>query len=208
VSARGRFISLEGGEGVGKSTQVRALSQALEERGIRTLVTREPGGSAGAEAIRELLLQGEDSRWGAEAEALLFAAARADHVEKTIRPALEEGRWVLSDRFVDSSLAYQGGADALGIENVRSINAFGIGDAFPDRTLVLVLDEGHDRALERDGSEPDRIGGRSRDYHQKVESAFRSLAAEEPDRVRLVDASGSANEVTQRLIGAIADLLP
>jgi dTMP kinase len=114
----------------------------------------------------------------------------------------------LSDRFVDSSLAYQGGAGALGIDKVRSINAFGIGDAFPDRTLVLVLDEGHDRALERDGSEADRIGGRSRDYHQKVESAFRSLAAEEPDRVRLVDASGSANEVTQRLIGAIADLLP
>ena len=205
---RGKFISLEGGEGVGKSTQVQALAAALEGRGIVTLVTREPGGSGGAEAIRELLLQGDESRWGAQAEALLFAAARADHVEKTIRPALDEGRWVLSDRFVDSSLAYQGGAGGLGIESVRSINAFGIGETFPDRTLVLLLDEGQDRALERDRDEPDRIGGRPREYHHKVETAFRLIAAEEPARVRLIDASGSPGEVTQRLLDAIADLLP
>jgi dTMP kinase len=205
---RGKFISLEGGEGVGKSTQVKALAAALEGRGIVTLVTREPGGSGGAEAIRELLLQGDESRWGAQAEALLFAAARADHVEKTIRPALDEGRWVLSDRFVDSSLAYQGGAGGLGIESVRSINAFGIGETFPDRTLVLLLDEGQDRALERDRDEPDRIGGRPREYHHKVETAFRLIAAEEPARVRLIDASGSPEEVTQRLLDAIADLLP
>ena len=205
---RGKFISLEGGEGVGKSTQVKALAAALEGRGIVTLVTREPGGSGGAEAIRELLLQGDESRWGAQAEALLFAAARADHVEKTIRPALDEGRWVLSDRFVDSSLAYQGGAGGLGIESVRSINAFGIGETFPDRTLVLLLDEGQDRALERDRDEPDRIGGRPREYHHKVETAFRLIAAEEPARVRLIDASGSPGEVTQRLLDAIADLLP
>ena len=205
---RGKFISLEGGEGVGKSTQVKALAAALEGRGIVTLVTREPGGSGGAEAIRELLLQGDESRWGAQAEALLFAAARADHVEKTIRPALDEGRWVLSDRFVDSSLAYQGGAGGLGIESVRSINAFGIGETFPDRTLVLLLDEGQDRALERDRDEPDRIGGRPREYHHKVETAFRLIAAEEPERVRLIDASGAPEEVTQRLLDAIADLLP
>jgi dTMP kinase len=212
VSAKGtkcgRFISLEGGEGVGKSTQVKALASALEARGIRCLVTREPGGSGGAEAVRELLLQGEESRWGAQAEALLFAAARADHVEKTIRPALDEGRWVLSDRFVDSSLAYQGGAGGLGIEAVRAINAFGIGDSFPDRTLILLLDEGQDRALERDRDEPDRIGGRPRQYHRKVETAFRLIAVEEPQRVRLIDASGGPDQVTQRLLEAIADLLP
>jgi dTMP kinase len=208
VSARGRFISLEGGEGVGKSTQVKALAFALEDRGILTLVTREPGGSGGAEAIRDLLLQGDESRWGAEAEALLFAAARADHVEKTIRPALEEGRWVLSDRFVDSSLAYQGGAGGLGIETVRSINAFAIGETFPDRTLVLLLEQGQDRALERDRDEPDRIGGRPREYHHKVEMAFRLVAAEEPERVRLIDASGSPEQVTKRLLAAIEDLLP
>src|SRR5439155_7496861 len=111
----------------------------------------EPGGSPGAEAVRDLLLGGEDERWEARAEALLFAAARADHVEKVIRPALEAGRWVISDRFVDSSLAYQGGAGGLGIETVREINAFAIGKHFPDRTLVLMLDEGGDRAKARDG---------------------------------------------------------
>ena len=208
MTSRGRFISLEGGEGVGKSTQVKALASGLAERGISTLVTREPGGSAGAEAIRELLLQGDESRWGAKAEALLFAAARADHVEKTIRPALEEGVWVLSDRFVDSSLAYQGGAGCLGIDAVRSINAFGIGDAFPDRTMILLLDEGRERAFERDRDEPDRIGGRPREYHHKVETAFRLIAAEEPDRVRLIDASGTPEQVTQRLLDALEDLLP
>lgn len=208
MTQRGRFISLEGGEGVGKSTQVKALSRALGDRGIATLVTREPGGSGGAEAIRDLLLQGDESRWSARAEALLFAAARADHVEKTVRPALDAGRWVLSDRFVDSSLAYQGGAGGLAIETVRAINAFGIGDCFPDRTFVLLLDSGHDRALERDRDEPDRIGGRSREYHHKVDTAFRLIAAEESERVRLIDASGSSEQVTERLLDELADLLP
>ena len=207
MSERGKFITLEGGEGAGKSTQARALAKALEERGLQVVVTREPGGSAGAEAIRELLLGGEEERWGPKAEALLFAAARADHLAKTIRPAIEAGKWVLSDRFVDSSLAYQGGAGGLGIEAVRAINAFAIGDGFPDRTLVLSLDEGHERALARDGVS-DRIGGRPRDYHHMVALAFQLIAAEEPERVRLVDASGTTGEVTQRLLDAIADLLP
>jgi dTMP kinase len=208
VTARGRFITLEGGEGVGKSTQVKALAEALRERGVDVLVTREPGGSEGAEKIRELLLGGSEERWGARAEALLFAAARADHVEKTIRPALEDGRWVLSDRFVDSSLAYQGGAGGLGIETVREINAFGLDGWYPDRTLVLILDEGSDRARSRDLDGSDRIGGRSDEYHRRVDGAFRIIAAEEPERVQLVDASGAAEEVTRRLLDAIADLLP
>ena len=207
MSQRGRFISLEGGEGVGKSTQVRALAEALKGRGLDVVVTREPGGSVGAEAVRELLLAGADDRWGARAEALLFAAARADHVDKTIRPALEAGKWVLSDRFIDSSLAYQGGAGGLGIEAVRDINAFGIGECFPDRSLVLVLDDGAERARLRDSGGSDRIGGRSDEYHHKVETAFRLIAAEEPERVSLIDASGSQLEVTQRLLDAIADLL-
>ena len=208
MSERGRFISLEGGEGAGKSTQVKALGAALQERGVELLVTREPGGSDGAEKIRELLLTGEDERWGAKAEALLFAAARADHVDKVIRPALLEGKWVLSDRFVDSSLAYQGGAGELGIEAVRAINAFGIGEWFPDRTLVLALAEGGARARARDNEGSDRIGGRSEGYHQKVDLAFRLIAAEEPGRVHIIDASGPPEEVTQRLLDAIADLLP
>ena len=208
MTARGRFITLEGGEGAGKSTQVKALAQALRSQGIDVLVTREPGGSEGGEKIRELLLAGSEERWGPRAEALLFAAARADHVEKVIRPALENGRWVLSDRFVDSSLAYQGGAGGLGIESVREINAFGLDGCFPDRTLILALAEGGARARARDNEESDRIGGRPEGYHQKVDLAFRLIAAEEPSRVRLVDASGSPHEVTKRLIEAIADLLP
>ncbi len=153
-------------------------------------------------------MEGADEQWGARAEALLFAAARADHVEKTIRPALDDGRWVLADRFVDSSLAYQGGAGGLGIEAVRAINGFAIGDIFPDRTLVLVVDEGAERARARDGAASDRIGGRSADYHHKVDLAFRLIAAEEPERVKLVDASGSPEDVTRRLLDAIEDLLP
>jgi dTMP kinase len=207
VSA-GKFIALEGGEGVGKSTQAKALADALREHGLDVVITREPGGSDGAERIRELLLSGSEDRWGPKAEALLFAAARADHVEKTIRPALEKGQWVLSDRFVDSSLAYQGGGGSLGIEAVRTINAFGIGDSFPDRTLVLIHEDGNERARARDKNESDRIGGRPDDYHRKVEAAFHLIAAEEPERVKLVDASGSPDEVTGRLLDALEDLLP
>ena len=208
MTARGRFISLEGGEGVGKSTQVKALAEALRQRGIDVLVTREPGGSDGAERIRELLLSGKEDRWGPKAEALLFAAARADHLAKTIRPALELGQWVLSDRFIDSSLAYQGGAGGLGIEAVRSINAFGIGEDFPDLTLVLILEEGTERAQKRDRNDSDRIGGRPDEYHRKVEAAFHIIAAEEPERVKLIDGSGAADLVTRRLLDAVEDLLP
>lgn len=208
MSPRGKFITLEGGEGVGKSTQIHALAEALKARGVPVLVTREPGGSEGAEKIRELLLGGAEEQWGARAEVLLFAAARADHVEKTIAPALASGRWVLCDRFADSSLAYQGGAGGLGIEIVRSINVMAVGDTFPDRTLVLMLDQGGERARARDGAASDRIGGRPDEYHRKVDAAFRIIAAEEPERVKLVDASGSPDGVTARLLDSIADLLP
>jgi dTMP kinase len=204
---RGKFITLEGGEGVGKSTQVHALAEALRERRIDVIVSREPGGSEGAEKIRELLL-GTEERWEARAEALLFAAARADHVDKLIRPALEDGSWVLCDRFVDSSLAYQGGAGGLGIENIREINAFAVDGWYPDRTLILMLDQGSDRARARDNGGSDRIGGRSDDYHRKVDAAFQIIAAEEPERVQFVDATGSPDEVTARLIDSLKDLLP
>jgi len=207
--ARGRFISLEGGEGVGKSTQLQALAEALQGRGLTVLVTREPGGSAGAEAIRKLLLEGEDARWNPRAEALLFAAARSDHVEKTIVPALERGEWVLSDRFIDSSLAYQGEAGGLGVDAVRDLHRFGSLDFLPDRTLVLTLDEseGALRARARDGHYGDRIGSRPPSYHAAVEAGFRSMAEREPDRVKLVDASGSPATVTARLLYALGELL-
>jgi dTMP kinase len=208
VTGRGRFITLEGGEGVGKSTQLRALAAALRERGVEVVETREPGGSEGAEAIRSLLLQGDDGRWTMQAEALLFAAARADHVEKTIRPSLERGEWVLSDRFVDSSFAYQGGAGGLGIERLREIHTFASGGFLPDRTLVLTLSAGAERAKARDRDGTDRIGGRGDEFHHRVDLAFAMLAREEPERVKLVDASGQQADVTQRLLTAIQDLLP
>jgi dTMP kinase len=172
---------------------------------LEVVETREPGGSAGAESIRRLVLEEQD--WPLEAEALLFAAARADHIEKTIKPAVERGQWVLSDRFVDSSLAYQG-AGGLGIERVRELHDFACRGFLPDRTLILVLEEGQQRARTRDGSSSDRIGGRSDDFHHKVDVAFRLIAAEEPERVRLIDASGSESDVTKRLLAAIEDLLP
>jgi len=208
--ARGRFISLEGGEGVGKSTQLAALAEALTGRGLTLLVTREPGGSPGAEAIRKLLLEGDETRWNPRAEALLFAAARSDHVEKTIQPALERGDWVLSDRFLDSSLAYQGEAGGLGIDAVRDLHRFGSQDFLPDRTLVLQLDdlEAGARARNRDGHLGDRIGSRPPSYHAAVEAGFRIMAEREPGRVKLVDASGPTATVTARLLYALGDLLP
>ena len=207
---RGRFISLEGGEGTGKSTQLAALAAALEGHGLAVVVTREPGGSPGAEAIRDLLLNGEEGRWSPRAEALLFAAARNDHIEKTVLPALDRGQWVLSDRFLDSSLAYQGEASGLGMEAVRDLHRFGSLDFLPDRTLVLALEggEGAMRARARDGTPGDRIGSRPPSYHAAVDAGFRRLAEQEPGRIKLVDAGGSPATVTARLLYALGDLLP
>ncbi len=208
--ARGRFISLEGGEGVGKTTQLDALAEALRGRGLGVHLTREPGGSPGAEAIRALLLEGDETRWNPRAEALLFAAARSDHVETTIQPALDRGEWVVSDRFLDSSLAYQGLAGGLGIDSVRDLHRFGSLDFLPDRTLVLQLEENEAsaRARVRDGHAGDRIGSRPPSYHAAVDAGFREMATREPQRVRLIDASGPAATVTARLLYALGDLLP
>ncbi|MBA3676294.1 MAG: dTMP kinase [Sphingosinicella sp.] len=204
-----RFITLEGGEGAGKSTQLRRLADLIRARGHEVVETREPGGSKGAEAIRALLLQGDEDRWNSGAEALLFAAARADHVVKTIKPALGRGAWVLCDRFLDSSLAYQGGAGGLGVEKVRALHDVGSGGFLPDRTLLLHLgpQEAAQRAMQRDGDSADRIGARDASYHQAVASAFADLASGEPERFRTIDASGSAEEVTPRLLAALEDLL-
>ena len=206
---RGRFISLEGGEGAGKSTQLRRFAEALRARGLEVVETREPGGSEGAELIRRLLLEGPEERWTAEAEALLFAAARADHVARTIRPAVERGAWVLSDRFLDSSLAYQGGALGLGLDAVRALHRFGSGDYLPERTLLFELpaQEAERRLRERDAGGADRIGGRDASFHAKVAAAFETLTAQEPQRFRRIDASGLPADVTLRALAAIEDLL-
>ena len=158
----GRFISLEGGEGVGKSTQAKMLAEALRARGLDVVLTREPGGSPSAEAIRDLLLQGAEDRWNAGAEALLFAAARSDHLARTIKPALATGSWVVCDRFLDSSRAYQGAAGSLGDAAVLELHRIGSAGVLPDRTLILDLpdDEASARADLRDLGRADRIGGR------------------------------------------------
>ncbi len=204
----GKFITLEGGEGVGKSTQIARLADALRGKGLTVVTTREPGGTKGAEDIRALLMTGNDDRWNARTEALLFAAARADHVEKLIKPALDRGDWVLCDRFVDSTRAYQGGAGGVSDADVMALHQVGSNGLLPDRTLVLEipLEEGAKRASARDGA-ADRMGGKGSDYYQRVADKFSVLAADEPDRFVVVDAMGAPMDVTDRLISALADYL-
>jgi len=205
----GRFIALEGGEGVGKSTQARLLADVLTERGIECVITREPGGTPGAEAIRALLLDPALPKWEIEAEALLFAAARSDHVARVIRPALAAGQWVICDRFVDSSRAYQGGAGGLGDEAVLAIHVVGSYGLLPDMTLLLeALGEAvASRIAARDGDASDKIGGRGNGFHDRVVDAFAALAAKEPERFRRIDAGGSPDEVHARIMAAIEPLL-
>lgn len=204
----GRFVAFEGGEGAGKSTQARLLAEALEARGIACALTREPGGTPGAEAIRELLLHPPGEGWEPEAEALLFAAARADHVARLIRPALAAGTWVISDRFLDSSRAYQGAAGALGDEAVRALHAIGSGGLLPDLTLVLGAADEHvaERLRARDGDRADAIGGRDAAYHARVNAAFRAFAAAEPARFAPIDGTGSVEAVHARVMAAVAPL--
>lgn len=205
----GRFITLEGGEGVGKSTQMKALAAALRARGLVVVETREPGGSKGAEAIRDLLLHSEGDAWNARAEALLFAAARSDHVERVIRPAIAAGQWVVCDRFIDSTRAYQGGGSGLSDADIMMLHGVGSEGLLPDRTLLLRLEPGladarrAARALER----PDRFEERQAAFHARVVAAFDAIAEAEPARVRCINADGPADEVTQRLLGELADLL-
>lgn len=206
--SRGRFISIEGGEGVGKSTQIASLARAIRENGHEVIITREPGGTEGAEIIRQLLLGGSAERWLPRAEALLFAAARSDHVERLIEPALATGTWVIADRFIDSSRAYQGAGSGLSDTDILTLHNIGSRGLMPDRTLVLRLDpqEAANRAVARDGNRPDRIQGRAETFHSDVDVAFVGYAERDP-RVRLVDASGAPETVTERLLAQVSDLL-
>ena len=203
---RGRFITFEGGEGAGKSTQAALLADALLARGHKVLLTREPGGTAGAEAIRALLLA-PDHDWNAEAEALLFAAARADHVARAIVPALAAGQWVVCDRYLDSSRAYQG--VALPDAEICALHAFGSKGLLPDCTILLLASEAAvtARLTARDGGQSDRIGGRPPEYHRTVAEHFRAFAAAEPERFAVIDAAGTIPEVHGRILAALAPLL-
>ncbi len=206
---RGRFVTLEGGEGVGKSTQTAALAGALRARGLDVVQTREPGGTPGAEAIRALLMTGGADRWNAASEALLFAAARADHVARVIAPVLERGAWVVCDRYIDSTRAYQGGSDGLDDADIMTLHRIGSGWLMPDRTLLLDLGAaaGEARVAARDGADADRFAAKGSEHGAAVMESFRTLAAHEPDRIRRIDADGTPADVTARLLHALDDLL-
>lgn len=205
----GRFIALEGGEGAGKSTQARLLADALAERGMKTVLTREPGGTPGGEAIRTLLLANEGDGWNPRAEALLFAAARSDHVEKRIRPALEAGKWVICDRFLDSSRAYQGGGGGLRDADIVTLHEIGSGGLVPDVTLLIGVSPpvAERRLAARDLGAGDAIGSRPPAYHAQVAAAFSRLADEEPQRFHVIDGDGSAEAVHSSIMRAIEPLL-
>lgn len=208
MSSPGKFIAFEGGEGAGKSTQVRLLAEALRARGVDVVVTREPGGTPGAEAIRRLLLDTAGDGFLPRAEALLFAAARSDHVERLIRPALAAGQWVLCDRYLDSSRAYQGGGGGLADEDLRDLHRLGSLGLLPDLTVLIEVspEEAARRVAHRDGDEADRIGGRPAEYHARVAAAFRSFAEAEPARFAVIDGNGE-REATRTAILAAVDRL-
>ncbi len=194
------FITLEGGEGAGKSTQVRRLEKKLVEKNHRVLLTREPGGSAGAEAIRGLLVTGDVARWTPITEALLHFAARADHLEKTIRPALNRGDWVICDRFVDSTLAYQGFAQGLGKDPIMALRKLVIGPDMPQLTFILDLpvEVGLARAGARAGAE-DRYERMDKSFHEKLRTAFLDIAKAEPERCVIIDATVSEAQVEAQI---------
>lgn len=205
---RGRFISFEGGEGAGKSTQLRLLADRLRERGIEVVTTREPGGTEGADAIRALILTGDPDRWGVRAEALLMNASRADHVERLVRPSVDRGAWVITDRYADSTLVYQGVGGGLDERELRHLHAVATADLWPDLTLILDLPEGEGlaRAAARAGAEM-RFEAKGGAFHAAVRDGFRARAAAEPARCKLIDASGSVEDVAARIWAAVEPLL-
>jgi dTMP kinase len=189
---RGKFITFEGGEGTGKSTQAGMLANKLESLGLGVLLTREPGGSPGAEIIRHVLLSGAAKPLGADAEAMLFAAAREDHVRCTIAPALAAGKWVVCDRFADSTRVYQGALGQVDRRLIKGLERVSIGDLLPDLTLILDVPVDvalERRALRRGDAAPDRFEAENVEFQEKLREAFRALAADEPERCVIIDAS-------------------
>lgn len=201
--ARGKFISFEGGEGSGKSTQLRRFVARLQSGGRDVVSTREPGGTPGAEAIRKLLVEGEPGRWDAYTEVLLHFAARRDHVERLIKPSLNAGTWVVSDRFADSTIAYQGYGHNLGLAAIKTVAETSIGDFAPDLTIVIDIpvDIGLARAKSRAGTE-DRYERFDRAFHDRVRQGFLDLARTAAYRCVVVDGQGSEDDVAARLLEA------
>ena len=201
---RGRFITLEGGEGAGKSTLARGLASALCERGVETVITREPGGTANAEALRALLVEGEPGRWSPLAETLLLYAAREDHVRTLIEPALSRGAWVICDRFSDSTRAYQGAAGGLAPERIEAIHRATL-DAFaPDLTLILDLDPaaGLERTRRR-GEDATRFERQPNRFHDALRQAFLTIAAAEPERCGVIDAAQDSETLLRQALNLV-----
>jgi dTMP kinase len=203
----GKLITIEGIDGAGKSTLATGLMRALGARGITAKLLREPGGVRAAERIRELVADPE-LHIGARAEALLFAAARAQLVDEAVRPLLAQGTWVLLDRFVDSSLAYQGGGRGLGVDAVREINEFAIQGLRPDRTLLLTIDpaDGQARSQAR-GGPLDRLENEQRAFFERTAAAYSELAEQQPERIRTIDATQPPADVLRTALDAISDLI-
>jgi len=205
---RGRFITFEGGEGSGKSTQIKTLAERLGAAKLRAIVTREPGGSPGAEIIRHLVLSGMGKLLGPDAETLLFAAARDDHVRTVILPALNQGVWVLCDRFSDSTRAYQGRLGKVAPAVLDAMERVTIGDLKPDLTIILdvPVEVGMQRAAARRGAgEPDRFEAEDVKFHQELRDAYRQIAASEPQRCVLIDASADPGTVAASVWAALRD---
>jgi dTMP kinase len=206
--ARGAFITLEGGEGAGKSTQIGHLLQNLRQAGIKAIATREPGGSLGAEILRKVLLSGVVKPLGPPAEAILFAAARIDHIDNTIEPALAAGTWVISDRFADSTRAYQGGLGQIDQRFLRALERVTLGDLRPDLTLILDLPvgEGLLRAAQRrkPGESVDRFESEDIKFHQTLRAAFLAIAASDADRCIVIDARGAETDIAQEIWNVVS----
>lgn len=206
--ARGRFITLEGGEGAGKSTQIRLLADALRGIGIDVVTTREPGGSPGAEAVRDLLVNGDPGRWLPVSEAMLLSAARHDHVMRTIRPALDAGQWVLCDRFADSTMAYQGFGHGLDRTMLTVLRDIAVAGTMPDLTLILDIDpvQGLARAAARRGGE-DRYERMQVAFHERLRNGYQAIAKAEPERCALIDASIGIDAIQAAIRATVTDRL-
>ncbi|MEZ5896068.1 MAG: dTMP kinase [Parvularculaceae bacterium] len=204
----GFFISFEGGDGSGKTTQIRRLADYLQKHGHKVVLTREPGGSPGAEAIRDILVKGAADRWTAISEALLMYAARADHLARVIKPALKRGEIVITDRFADSSMAYQGIAGALGESSIATLHDLVVGDDDPDLTIILDLPvaSGLGRADKRAADE-NRFECKGQDFHESVRQAFLKIAHENPDRCVVIDASPAPETVSKAVADAVEKAL-
>ena len=208
IPGRGRFITFEGGEGSGKSTQIRTLADRLNAAKLRAIVTREPGGSPGAEIIRHLVLSGMGKLLGPDAETLLFAAARDDHVRTVIQPALKQGIWVLCDRFSDSTRVYQGRLGQVAPAVLNAMERVTIGDLKPDLTIILdvPVEVGMQRAAKRRGTgAPDRFEAEDVKFHQELRDAYRQIAAAEPQRCVLIDANADASIVAANVWAALRE---